>query len=133
MMPISAPPTKPTACGFTLIELLAVLAVMAIVAYGAAGMIGRKPDTSERVRLEAKLMTALQAARQDALEGGRIVKFDPANMVPNGKQFAYRPSVGKTAALLFYPDGSSSGGDILLNGKVLLAIDWLTGKANDAS
>jgi prepilin-type N-terminal cleavage/methylation domain-containing protein len=133
MTPISVPPTSSSSAGFTLIELLAVLAIMGIVAYGAAGMIGRKPEAAERAHLELKLKAALQAARQDALQHGRTVQLDLTAIAPSARQFNYRPALGSNdTGVVFYADGSSSGGEVLLDGEALLVIDWLTGEADNA-
>lgn len=102
------------AAGFTLVELLAALAVLALVVglvvpYATGGARRSEAAVSE-------VTAALRQARSTALREARAVSVS---------------APGRTDAIVFYPDGSSSGGDIGI-GAVTLAVDRLTGRVRRA-
>ena len=136
--------------GFTLLELLVVMAILAL----AAAAIGpRVPGVLDGAQARAAIggfQAALQDARRDAMRSGQTRRFliDAAGArygmdggrttaLPRGAQLSLRTAgqagsdlPGGQAAILFFPDGSSSGGRIRLqlHGQVLsLEVDWLSG------
>jgi general secretion pathway protein H len=141
------------AAGFTLIEMLIVLAVIGL----AAGIIAaRGPWRShglETRALVASVAETLRAARGRAIATNRTVLVavngeHHSLSVEGGPDLMFPPSLGVTAAagpagvagkeligIRFAPDGSSTGGRILLaDGKrqTRIAIDWLTGRISVA-
>ena len=134
--------------GFTLLELLVVLAIMAMTLFLAAASI-RLSNGGTRLRPLAVSMAAdIRLARTKAIAGNRSVgvNFDI-------KAHAYRIGAGRAVALprsiafklvtseefsratdaghlVFFPDGSSTGGRLTLSDRdlsITLMIDWLTG------
>lgn len=140
--------------GFTLVEMLVVLAIMAcmigmvpvLIAAGRPGL---------EARAEARMLAHdMQTARFRAMEGGvetalildggaaryRITPGGPERILPApaALQFqaaqpswAGRPS-GK-GRIAFFPDGSSSGGTILLGppqSRHQITVHWLTGRVS---
>ncbi|KQT50847.1 hypothetical protein ASG43_06185 [Aureimonas sp. Leaf454] len=133
--------------GFTLAEMLVVIAVVALAAgAGALAMAGRGParmvaSAADRVAAE------LRYVRLDAIRSGqpRSLIFDPAAKalvsetrppfaIPDGLRLdlvtAREAGADGKAAILFLPDGRSSGGRVELaagTAKGALVVDWLTG------
>lgn len=110
--------------GFTLIELLVVLTLLALVAALVLPRLSARlgPTAGERA---AGLADQLRAAREQAISTARptFVPVDPALAVPDP------PSAGAT--ILFFPDGSSSGGRLVVEGAgapAAVEIDDLTGR-----
>ncbi|MSP89368.1 MAG: prepilin-type N-terminal cleavage/methylation domain-containing protein [Alphaproteobacteria bacterium] len=102
------------AAGFTLVELLAALAVLALVVglvvpYATGG--GRQTGAAA-----SEIAAALRQARSTALREARAVSVS---------------APGRPDAIVFHPDGSSSGGDIAI-GAVTLVVDRLTGRVRRA-
>lgn len=100
--------------GFTLVELLVALAVLALVVglvvpYATGG--ARRADAAA-----SEIAAALRLARSTALREARVVSVSAPD----------RPG-----AIVFHPDGSSSGGDVTI-GAVTLAVDRLTGRVRRA-
>ena len=95
--------------GFTLVELLATLAILGLGAGVAAlALPSLQPAPGSEV------LRALHAARATAVRSGRAVVWRR-----------------DTVAVRFLPDGSSSGGSILLDSLVIW-VDPLTGTARAA-
>jgi general secretion pathway protein H len=98
--------------GYTLVELLVVLAVMGLLTAVAAPMLSASRPGLDSQAAARTIATRLASARQDAING---------NME---KQIAIRRGLAGTVpisfhgalsdAIAFYPDGSSSGGTILV-------------------
>ena len=134
----------------TLLELLVVLAIIAITA-SVAGASFRSPTRSiELVAVSHDLASRLRSAR-----AASISRSKPVGVTFNLRDRAYRSEAetrevrlppdflmtvetardyigegGGTARLLFYPDGSSSGGKVRLerDGRIsVIGVDWLTG------
>lgn len=127
-MPISRPSldkAKPLKVnGFTLIELLIVMAIMSLMAVlvviNAGGNNNRQNGTI--------LIKDLQTLRQKAINSSRAQIYDPS-----ASAFSYNPAVSDSSTLVFYPDGSSTGGDILSeNGQKLVTINWYNGAISNA-
>lgn len=82
--------------GFTLIELMVVLVIVGLALSLAALEYGTLPGQGDPRDIWA---TRLNDARNQAMRRGRVVALTP----PQGGE-----------AILFYPDGASSGGEIVL-------------------
>ena len=134
--------------GTTLFELLIALALLA-VAFAAIGSVAR-PASSESAVEEAMLtvVSTMELARVHAIASGTVVSvvidpFDRRIGVPEMEQVvqldrrldvsarvAQEASRGAGAAILFYPDGTSTGGSITLAAGAAeseVAVHWLTG------
>lgn len=135
--------------GFTLLELILVLAIVAGL-YAVAGLrIGAGQSGLEAKSAVRQIAAGLRKARSLAIteqrEATLSIDVEARRFsVGDDRQFAlpreleYRiftatkeQVTAKTAAIRFYPDGSSTGGRItVLAGErqQWLDIDWLTGK-----
>lgn len=117
--------------GFTLIEMLVVVTIIGLVGAVAAARLPEASRIGANRRAVAVLREAAEQARQQAITSGDAVQLAPdARLAPLGKITAVAPDGG---ALVFFADGSSTGGAIALSGKRLFDIDWLTGGIRDAS
>ena len=139
--------------GFTLVEVLVVLAVVGL-ALGVVAL--RGPQRSPALDLRAAAGTVaetLRLARSRAVAGNRTVgvAFDlagpslrldgaPSRGLPTGISMAVTATLGNTAggrlaAIQFAPDGSSSGGRVVLQGggrRTQVGVEWLTGRVSVA-
>ena len=134
--------------GFSLLELVVVLAVLA----GTATLVlPRIEGTRERLAVQVdanRVAAALRIARADVLRtsSDRMVTFDVANRVywsdvdPVERSFDLRITValddegfewvGTLRRVRFRPDGSATGGAIVLSdgaSSARVVVDWLTG------
>jgi len=133
--------------GFTLLELIVVLAIAALV-IGAVLPVGGRRGGRELERAARDVAASLRIVRERAIlanatttltvdlehgfyqgEGGRAAAF------PRGAEVRLattadeeeRPRIGR---IRFYPDGSASGGGVLLardGERLAVLVDWLTG------
>jgi general secretion pathway protein H len=135
--------------GFTLLELIVALAIAALV---FALIIPSSLHRNAHVTLERSardLAEALRMTRSRAVLDNRSARFmvdtDHATYrvegartletLPRGMQVEIVTAAEETegtglGAIRFYPDGSSTGGDVALSlgqDRVDVAIDWLTG------
>ena len=142
-------PNKSNEAGFTLIEMLAVLAVLALA---AALVVMHGPQRSPALDLRTAVQQVagtLRLARSRAIAGNRDVgvTFDTAarsvrldgtgaRALPPGVAITVTALMGETAgerlaAIRFAPDGSSTGGQVDLDGagrRVRIGVEWLTGR-----
>ena len=114
--------------GFTLLEMLVVIAVMGVA---LLLLTNSGPPRSRWLETEAaarQVAEAMRDARGLAITNGR-----PAPLVlphlPAWLQVAVQaPKTG----IVFAPDGSASGGSVLLGGpdtkNIVITADWLTGR-----
>ena len=129
--------------GFTLLEMLVVIVLISI----AAGLVGFGLQQGLRAAKErqavGQMVEALRATRARAIVSGSTEKtlFDlralsfqapgrPLKHWPAGLQVTLHTAEHAGSAVEFYPDGSSTGGNLLLaNGSRRWRIDigWLTG------
>lgn len=141
--------------GFSLIELMLVLAIMAAAAAAALPAMGRMYDAMQYRDSVRSLISSTKAARFKALSSGRSVDWvyraGSREVLVNDKlQQTFDESFSievvsakelsddsRKAVIRFYPDGSSSGGDIRLEhetGKgVQVKVDWLFGRVSQHS
>jgi general secretion pathway protein H len=138
-------PAKPSA-GFTLVELLVVMGIMGLV---LATVLSAKPKTAgTRVAVAARAVAAtLQLARAQAMASNAetVVRIDTQkrqfglaksmHALPRGMTVAMTVAeterIGNSGGMRFYPDGQSSGGEIvlMLDGRASrIAVNWLTGE-----
>jgi general secretion pathway protein H len=128
-------PTSPAGSaerGFTLLELLVVLAIISLLLWVAAPRFegATQPSLATRAGL---LASELRMARQRAISTARPERVSLAGPAGAGAQ------VGATTGpkeVLFFPDGSSTGGRILLQDQrrqALVTVDFLTGAVHVAS
>jgi general secretion pathway protein H len=139
--------------GFSLLEMLVVLAILALVATVVLPTLVRP---SEGLRLQAsarELIAALRVARAAAIsrniETVLTVDVDRRSFAsPTGASGSFAPEIAaelkvaepervsrSRGGLRFYPDGSSTGGDVALSlrGKqARVCVDWLTGAARQS-
>lgn len=133
--------------GFSLVELLVVLAILALVTSFALAAVrpGGQPGLNG---IAARIAGELRAARSAAIAAnidvgvqldaqGRRLSFGasrPQLPLPAGIDAelsgARHRSAGDRSTILFFPDGSSSGGRLSVTQRgrrIVLAIDWLSG------
>ena len=131
--------------GFTLIELMVVLAILALVyaiVFPTVTMFFDRPRTE---RAGDALATALTEARAEAIARVRSLRFiveadrrswrygDRRGAAPAGTFLDLTAAGAIGNGILFYADGTSSGGHIKLrSGEVarIVTVDWLTGRAS---
>lgn len=140
--------SRSDAAGFTLIELLIALAVLAL-ALGLVGSQMRPPTSTQLGFTASEIAGALRLARAEAVARNRptAVAFDlPASRwrgtdgawrrLPGGIGAALLAGRSETAggggtSILFYPDGSSTGGRVTLaqrDRQLAVGVDWLSGR-----
>ena len=129
--------------GFTLLEMLLVILLISL-AVGVLGLGARQAvQAANERRVVGQMVDALRATRAGAIVSGRAARteFDLQRLTfqaPGRAPHAWPPSLQVTlhsaeqvaSAVEFYPDGSSTGGNLLLaNGSRRWRIDigWLTG------
>lgn len=137
----------------TLVEMLAALAIIAI----SIALLSPLADAYNRAggvrRDAAEIAAALNGARADALAGGLIIDIEiDVSERKFGLAGAARFSINEDTqvqftgarelylsdsrgVVRFYPDGSSSGGQIVLTGAReidVIDIDWLNGSTQIA-
>jgi general secretion pathway protein H len=137
--------------GFTLLELLVVLGILAIAASIAIPLGGQRHSNSLLRSAALELAAALRAGRASAIRSNveKAFIFDAAARqywvegVDSPQQVLDQlvaelvipgvEEIGSSAGRFrFYPDGSSSGGQIILRLRgmtAVVAVDWLTGNA----
>lgn len=138
--------------GFTMLELLVVLAIMTLALALAQPLIGK---TADRLRLESAQTTflnALKTTRAAAIirgtEASLVIDLNartlrspalPATKLPAKVELALKVAGLEAtdrshAEIRFYPDGSSTGGDLTLKLEdriARLCVHWLTGLPRD--
>lgn len=118
--------------GFTLIEMLVVLTIVALIAVVGAATLQRKPSALTRQRAAIQIKTAAEDARRQAISSGRPAVLDLSTLpAAKGGITLNDAQKGAKPLLAFYPDGSSTGGTILLDERPLVSINWLTGRIAD--
>ncbi|MEJ0047711.1 MAG: GspH/FimT family pseudopilin [Rhodospirillales bacterium] len=139
--------------GFTLIEILVVLAIMGAV---IGIVVTRGPVTSRGLQTRAAaglLAQTLREARAQAIERSQIVNvaidpvrrsfaadLGPAHAMQRAMEVEVLPPAqkgpGDVRIISFAPDGSASGGAILLGSgsrRVRIDVEWLTGRVQVAN
>ena len=151
----SLPHDRAGTAGFTLIELLVALAIIALVAGIGVAYLGGSP--SDRIRLEAAarhLAEGLRVSRAAAVlrnaeialtvDADRHTFESPAvSRRRIDSEIAVRLTIAEPERLTsarggfrFFPDGSSTGGEILLGlrgREARICVNWLSGEARQAA
>jgi len=144
-----------TAAGFTLIELLLALSIAALLlslatpllqkAFPSLKLRAAARDLIQEIRYlqSAAVVNGVKAGIQFDLERGEyrseLVNGGTRRSLPMGLILTPAPAADglsrldapREASFQFYPDGSSSGGSILLGNdtrQLEIRVDWLTGK-----
>lgn len=144
--------------GVSLIEVLAALTLAAVLTAALAGVVARRPPALAEA--SQGVVAALRAARAEAVRGGAParVSFAPAlrsygagdapRVLPDGVSLSLlaaaetrRPEAkdgsparddAKALAIVFFPDGSSTGGVVSLTAEdgraARIEVRWLTGQ-----
>lgn len=139
--------TRPPAlAGFTLLELIMVIALTAL-ALGVLGAgLGRGLEAARERQVLAELVAALRQTRTQAVLSGdaRQVRFDlqgrrfqipgqAPRSWPASLKVRLTSAAESGAAVAFFPDGSSSGGNLVLERegrRWRVDIGWLTGQVS---
>ncbi len=142
-------PRTSTDDGFTLLEMLVVLSVLALTAVIAMPQIGRSQQGQALEAAAANLASEFKSARAAAIrsnteqtltidaETRRYLRdgWSESRALPGPFDVALDTIRGEQTGLAagrirFYPDGSATGGRVVLRSgskRAIVAIDWLTG------
>jgi len=132
--------------GFTLLELIVVLAIMALAAAALVPITGTAGRSIAVDAAAREIAVALRTTRAAAIYSNREADFtidagarrywsdgEPSpNALPDGMSAAFAPGGRSLGRIRFYPDGSATGGSILLRGAdrtAMIEVDALTGRA----
>jgi len=117
--------------GFTLVEMLVVLAIIGLVAAAGLALRPQSSGTLGREKVGAKLAQVLANAQAQASANGQAIKLNlgTADLSPC---LSISSPLGDADSITLYPDGSTSGGVIVLAGKPAWTLDWLTGALSRA-
>ena len=135
--------------GFTLLEILVVLAIGVLLVALVPPLLSGLSGATELRGAARQLAAGLRNARNDAITRQReaVLTLDlaqhrfgvtgdsPAIQLPDGlalKLYTAQAELldGATGNIRFFPDGSSTGGHIIVSGPKLayqVNVDWLTG------
>ncbi|MGJ4961322.1 GspH/FimT family pseudopilin [Bradyrhizobium sp. HKCCYLRH3061] len=143
-----------TSAGFTLVEMLAVLVILALAATAAVPLLSRGAGAVSLDAATSEIASALRATRAAAIVQSRMMTLSVdvdrrtfGSDVVKLRSFApdiqakltyaaatqSGPAVG---GFRFFPDGSSTGGDLSLGlgeREVRLCVEWLTGTVRTAA
>jgi general secretion pathway protein H len=129
--------------GFTIAEMLVVLAIMALLALAVWPDLSsnRQSDIAEA---ETVILKALRLARAEAIGENHetLVEIDVNSLSVNSEKlpshialkvlYAGDAPRGGIAAFRFFPDGTSTGGEVAIKSASatrVIAVNWLTGGA----
>lgn len=122
--------------GFTLLELLVVLVVMMLVLSAAAPRFGALLPGMALKSQARQVAALLRESRSQAIATGQVLTIAnrQQQLWVNGKKVALQGlTLGLDQPLYFYPDGTSSGGQLTLGndaGRLRLELDWLTAEVS---
>jgi len=118
--------------GFTLLEMLVVIAVMGLI-MAALAVYGPPKSRWMETRAAARAVAgAMLAARGEAMVTGQ----DVAVNLPPVADWLAESVQAPGRKILFSPDGSSSGGTVVLDDagrRLAVTADWLTGRVSIVS
>lgn len=115
--------------GFTLLEMLVTIAVMALVLAMAANFMQPRSHRLETEIAARQVAQAMRAARGQAIASGAPVVF----ALPRLPAWLAVSLQAPPGGISFAPDGSASGGRVLLDGdgpELVISVDWLTGRVD---
>jgi general secretion pathway protein H len=133
------------AAGFSLLELMVALTILALAMSVVSVSATRRSPSFEMQRLAGNVVSLLREARLDAQTSGRPARVsfdaDTRELSRNGSEGVSIPegvdaslvssaSAG-SPAIIFFPDGSSTGGEFALEGsgrRERVTVDWLTSR-----
>jgi general secretion pathway protein H len=136
--------------GFSLVEMLVVLTILSLV-ISLAGPVLRRPQDSLRLEAAARTLASmmrLSRARAIARNADVVLMVDAGRRIFESSAvaaiqidpeiaieltFAAPEQRGHAAgAIRFFPDGTSSGGELVLtlgSRRARIAVNWITGEA----
>lgn len=131
--------------GFTLTELLVVLAILAMALSLTAPRLPAQAYRVETRRTVQEVVSLVRASRLEAMRTGQesflafgaeeksfLTSWQARVRVPSSLNVTVVSSGSLPGrGIMFYPDGRSSGGQILISdshAETLIEIDWLTGR-----
>jgi general secretion pathway protein H len=143
---IEMPRMQKSSTGYTLLELLIVLAILGLIATLAAPAANRMVEAATLRSDARKLASDLSGLQQlvaeknltisiadDSNRQGLHVEGAPSFILSRDETLEIAPGTRK---LVYYPDGTSSGGAIEVvepHGRMTAEIAWLTGAVNIVS
>jgi Tfp pilus assembly protein FimT len=110
--------------GFSLTEMFVVLSIMSLICLSVAtvfGSHGKLPNRNLMQDVKSKLVDGSQKARADA-RPVYVTFNDPKIMIRSLNNT-------RTRAVIFWPDGSSSGARISVNGQTIITVDRVFGQS----
>ena len=133
--------------GFTLTELLVVLAIIGLIIVATPTLIQAALPGARATAAARALASDLRAMRAEAIARGAATRvvFEPlqqtftdeprhsVHSLPGGVRFGFAARDDAARAIVFYPDGSSSGGAVFVGNERFrhrVATDWLTGRVS---
>lgn len=139
--------------GFTIPEMLIVVAILALTISIAVPLLSRPPDNLQLQVVANDIVGALRTTRASAITRNNVMAFlidiekrTFESPVAPRKSFSAEIATELKVAQLdqttksigvfrFYPDGSSTGGDLVLSlrgKKARICVNWITGEARQA-
>jgi general secretion pathway protein H len=115
--------------GFTLLEMLVVITIMGLIMAALAAYGPPKSRWLETRAAARAVAGAMLAARGEAMTTGQEV----AVKLPPVADWLAESVVAPGQNILFSPDGSSSGGTVVLDDagrRLAVTADWLTGRVS---
>jgi general secretion pathway protein H len=142
------PPIRPSRigddAGYTLVELLVVLAVIGLVILSVPTLLSAARPAVEAKAAARLLAQDLSTARQTAIlkrrETGVVLNAQTGRYalaggvlreLPKGVSLSFRATAGGGNTILFYPDGSSTGGIVDIGDAThrhRVIAHWLSGR-----
>ena len=130
---------KDREAGFTLLETLVVIGITVLIGIIAFPDVERSLQSLALRQTASVVQANLRVARGEALRGDQMVAFSvdadgggyawtngPSQRAPRGVELA----LTNRRPITFFPDGSSSGGEVALTGagrQVVVSVDPQTG------
>lgn len=137
--------------GFTLVELIVALAIVSLALAVVPVSMAKLHESAQYRSAVRDVLAHLKIARNEAARRGEPVTFTldlaerrievpglPAASLPQSLEYglivAQRDLEGQRGSIVFYPDGGSTGGSVVLRRPggdgVRLRVDWLLGRVS---